>query len=343
MSLLNASLWHYGATFIRYSLNVCTLSCTFVEHAHNILYIRCIVCLPSVFYSIYFFLNELLTTTAEDKFPVWFTYLASKADYSLHVSPSSLSASHKHPLAPVQPLMCNVQHVCNQGNNWLEALWSDEPTGSPPLIGSILRQETIKEPFLPPPILIDFSSMSPFTKHCLLLPPCSRRQLLDEVPLPHFCLICLFPWKWICATQGVHACASCLENTIIHPFLHKSLSDPPLPSRTPSTTTTTRRNCSLLNQEVCAGNSCPPCPPTCSCPGASWEWSNVWPTSCGWQSAMCRYSNQDRRDSLWSLLLSNLTNHALRLYFAATSSSWELIQTPTESWWGTLAQLHVSV
>lgn len=117
----------------------------------------------------------------------------------------------------------------------MEALWSDEPTGSPPLIGSILRQETIKEPFLPPPILIDFSSMFPFTKRCLLLPPCSRRRLLDKVPLPHFCLICLFPWKWICATQGAHVCVSCLENTIIHPFLHKSLSDPPLPSRTPPT------------------------------------------------------------------------------------------------------------
>lgn len=121
-------------------LNTHTTYCT---------YVALFACRVSFIPFISFWMN-FWQQLAEDKFPVWFTYLASKADYSLHVSPSSLSASHKHPLAPVQPLMCNVQHVCNQGNNWLEALWSDEPTGSSPLIGSILRQETIKEPFLPP-------------------------------------------------------------------------------------------------------------------------------------------------------------------------------------------------
>lgn len=60
----------------------------------------------------------------------------------------------------------------------------------------------------------------------------------------------------------------------------------PLPNSVPQLPPTTKAPpplfFSLPNQEACTGNSCPSRPPACLWPGASWERSDVWPSTCGW-------------------------------------------------------------
>lgn len=78
--------------------------------------------------------------------------------------------------------------------------------------------------------------------------------------------------------------ASPINQPFAQPLLHPSPSTKPPYKPPPS---------ALTNQEVCAGNSCPSCPPARPTPGASWEQSDVWPLSCGWHRLRCRYSNRD--------------------------------------------------
>lgn len=144
-------------------------------------------------------------------------------------------------------------------------------------------------------------------------------QLLERVS-KSISTRCLYSLRWVCAIRGVHVCASCLENTPIHPFLHKSFCDPLPPSRPPP---------QLLSAQP--GSVCRKQLPPMSAHllisrcilGMEQCVSHVV------RPTVCDVPLQSSRSAWFArffiFFYPNLTNHGLILDSATTSSTWELI------------------
>lgn len=174
-----------------------------------------------------------------------------------------MSVSHSTHTVQLSTL-CNVQYVQSRKRLIEDITLSLARRPLSLQLGeSILRQEAIKEALSPPslpPICPGLPRFSSFSLH--LPPPPSTSLLLLSDHFDFFYIIC------ICEDE--ESPHTCLEKA--------SPSSTPLPRRLllkPPTTASLHLLLALPNPEVCAGNSCPPRPPACPRPGASWEGSNV--------------------------------------------------------------------
>lgn len=94
----------------------------------------------------------------------------------------------------------------------------------------------------------------------------------------------------------------------------------------------------LPNQEVCTGNSCPSRPADQPSPGASWERSNVWPSTCGRHGTMCRYRNQDHHQ-LYTATRSNESSLLRCLCLSATDQWCEIFSSDWDGIHGIISLL----
>lgn len=178
-------------------------------------------------------------------------------------------------LSPVSQVCCSFSGSCStvvfvQSRKLLIEpimFWLPHRLRSPSRLSkSNLRQETIKEP-------ISFLPLSLFSPHIYIF---SLFRFAGFLSIFFFkCTDVLYIWErgtlllshlWPWQIYPVWKGLNNYSNTSLRPP-SSSLKRPPPPD--------------LPNQEVCTGSSCPLHPLGRPWPGASWEWSNVWPSTCG--------------------------------------------------------------